>query len=448
MARQRTRTPLNVFLNGRRVGQLRKEPSGAIDFQYDESWLAWQHAFPVSLSLPLREDRYTGEPVIAVFDGLLPDNADIRRRVAERVKADGHDVYDLLSVIGRDCVGALQFLPDDMEPGPAGRVDGEPATDERIAALLADLGRTPLGVSSEDDKFRISIAGAQEKTALLFWKRKWHLPHGSTATTHILKPQIGVLRNGIDLSRSVENEHLCMQLATALGLPTAKTAMAEFGGKRVLVVERFDRRWTTGKGTKDKRLLRLPQEDCCQALSIPPVRKYQSEGGPGIRQILQFLKASDDPEADQRFFIKAQIVFWLLGATDGHAKNFSLFLYPGAGFRLTPLYDVMSLQPSLDAQHIKRHRMKLAMSVGKNRHYVLDTILPHHFAQSAEQAGVPGRVVGEVLSELAERAPHAVDSAIAALPNNFPDSITASIIGGMQRRLKVIEDNSSPSHKG
>lgn len=307
MARPRTRVPLNVFLNARLVGRLRKETSGAIDFQYDESWLAWEHTFPVSLSLPLREDRYTGDPVTAVFDNLLPDNTAIRRRLAERVRADGDDAYSLLSAIGRDCVGALQFLPEGAEPGPAGTVDGELATGERIAALLADLGRTPLGVSAEDEEFRISIAGAQEKTALLFWKRKWHIPHGSTATTHIFKPQIGVLGNGIDLSRSVENEHLCMLLTAALGLPTAATAMTDFGGKRVLVVERFDRQWT-----KDKRLLRLPQEDCCQALSVPPVRKYQSDGGPGIRQILQFLKASDDAQADQRLFIKAQIAFWLL----------------------------------------------------------------------------------------------------------------------------------------
>lgn len=440
MARPRTRVPLNVFLNGRLVGRLRKEPSGAIDFQYNASWLGWTHAFPVSLSLPLREDRYIGDPVFAVFENLLPDNTEIRRRLAERVKAEGDDAYNLLSAIGRDCVGALQFLPEGAEPGRAGTVEGEPATDQRIAALLADLGRTPLGVSADDEEFRISIAGVQEKTALLFWKKKWHILRGSTATTHIFKPQIGVLKNGIDLSRSVENEHLCMLLTTALGLPTAKTSIEEFGGKRVLVVERFDRHWTTNKGTKDKRLLRLPQEDCCQALSVSPIRKYQSEGGPGIRQILQFLKASDDPAADQRFFIKAQIVFWLLGATNGHAKNFSIFLYPGGGFRLTPLYDVMSLQPNYDAQRIKRNRMKLAMSVGDSRHYVLDTILPRHFVQSAEQAGMPASVVHELLNELVERAPKAIAAVVEALPSNFPKAMIASILDGMRRRLKVIEE--------
>lgn len=314
------RTRLSVFLNARLVGQLNKETSGAIDFQYDESWLRWQHTFPVSLSLPLRKDKYGGETVSAVFDNLIPDNMDIRRRIAERVGADSPDAFDLLAAIGRDCVGALQFLEEDALPAPAGTVDGERVTPLRIARLLTDLGNTPLGVSTDND-FRISIAGAQEKTALLRWNNRWHLPRGSTATTHILKPQIGVLKNGLDLSHSVENEYLCMQLAASSGLPTASTAIADFAGQRALVVERFDRQWT-----RDERLLRLPQEDLCQALSVPPTRKYQSEGGPGIRQILQLLKSSDRPREDQRLFLQAQIFFWLLGATDGHAKNFSIFL--------------------------------------------------------------------------------------------------------------------------
>lgn len=437
MARTPARAPLNVFVNARLVGRLRKESSGAIDFQYDDSWLSWEHTFPISLSLPLREDRYIGERVVAVFENLLPDHIEIRRRLAERVGSEGEDAYSLLSAIGRDCVGALQFLPDSAAaPGRAGELRGEPASEQRIAALISDLGRTPLGVSvDDDDDFRISLAGAQEKTALLFWKKKWHVPQGSAATTHILKPPIGVLRNGIDLTRSVENEHLCMLLTDALGLPTAKTSVERFGKTKVLVVERFDRSWT-----KDKRLLRLPQEDLCQALSIPASRKYQSDGGPGIRDVLEFLKASDDPETDRQLFIKAQIVFWLLGATDGHAKNFSIFLHPGGGFRLTPLYDVMSLQPAYDAKQIKRNRMKLAMSVGNQRHYVLDTILPRHFIQSAERAGMPATAVEQIMDELTDRTPNAIEQVTAQLPRDFPKHISESIIRALVERSKVLRE--------
>ncbi len=428
MARIRTHVPLNVFLNGRLVGQLSKSPGGAIDFRYHGSWLNWENALPISLSLPLREDKYAGAAVFAVFDNLLPDDEEIRRRLAGRIKAEGSDAYSLLAVIGRDCVGALQFLPEGAEPSPVAQVEGRRLSNQQIATILDDLNKTPLGVT-DNDEFRISIAGAQEKTALLLWKGKWHLPHGSTATTHILKPQMGT-RGNIDLSQSVENEHLCMKLTAALGLRTARTEIGDFGGRRVLIVERFDRRWTS-----DHRLLRLPQEDCCQALSVPPTLKYQAEGGPTMVQILQLLKGSDDPEDDRKTFMKAQIVFWLLGAIDGHAKNFSIFLGPGGRFRLTPLYDVMSAQPTVDAGQIRHNRMKLAFSVGKNRHYVMDTILPRHFIQTGEAAGLPSKTTQQIISELLTRVPTALEKARKELPKSFPRPLLESISNGVLRRL-------------
>lgn len=432
MARQRTRIPLNVFLNGRLVGHLRRQSSGAIDFEYDRTWLDWEHALPVSLSLPLREDRFIGDPVIAVFDNLLPDNEEIRRRLAERVRAEGDDAYSLLTAVGRDCVGALQFLPEGEYPGPVGGISGRPLSDGEIADILSDLKRTPLGVG-ESEEFRISLAGAQEKTALLYWQDQWQVPHGTTATTHILKPEIGRLRNGIDLSQSIENEYLCMRLTAAFGLPTAQARMLEFSGKRAFVVERFDRRWTS-----DGRLLRLPQEDCCQALSIPPTRKYEPEGGPGIQEILDLLKASDEPEADQRQFLKAQIVFWLIGATDGHAKNFSIYLLPGGRFHLTPLYDVMSAQPNVDAGQIQRNRMKLAMAVGDQRHYVINSIMPRHFQQTAAHCGLPADFAQGILDEIQANADRAIDAALADLPPGFPEAVSSSIITGVRRRLRLI----------
>jgi serine/threonine-protein kinase HipA len=438
MARPRTRIPLNVYLNARLVGQLRRQASGAIDFRYDPDWLAWEHALPVSLSLPLREDRYIGDPVIAVFDNLLPDSEAIRRRMAERVQADGADAYSLLARIGRDCVGALQFLPEGTAPGPAGAAEGRPVGEDYIAAKLGDLVATPLGVD-EDDEFRISLAGAQEKTALLLWKNKWHVPHGTTATTHIMKPQIGTLPGGIDMTHSVENEYLCLKLTAALGLPSANVAIEEFKGRRVLVVERFDRLWT-----RDKRLLRVPQEDCCQALSTPPTRKYEADGGPGMAAVLDLLKASDDPEADRRFFLKAQIAFWLLGATDGHAKNFSVFLRPGGRFRATPLYDVMSAQPALDAGQLRRNKMKLALAVGDNRHYAVHEIMPRHFAQTAAKSGIPQTVVRGILDELLETGDSAVAAAVKALPPGFPELLTRSIVDGLRSRLRLCEQAGMP----
>jgi serine/threonine-protein kinase HipA len=431
MARARTHTPLDIFLNGRLVGQITKQPGGAISFTYHDSWLTWENALPVSLSLPLREDRYTGRAVTAVFDNLLPDNEDVRRRLAARVKAEGDDAYSLLTAIGRDCVGALQFTPEGTNPGPIGQVEGRPLSNQDIAAILGDLNRTPLGVDDAGE-FRISIAGAQEKTALLFWQNRWNIPHGSTATTHILKPQIG-MRGNIDLSQSVENEHLCMKLTGALGLPTARTEIHDFGDRRALVVERFDRR-----RTGDQRLLRLPQEDCCQALSVPPSAKYQADGGPGIVTILELLKGSDDPEKDRRNFMKTQIVFWLLGAIDGHAKNFSIFLGPGQRFRMTPLYDVMSAQPAVDAGQIRQNRMKLALGVGTHNHYVVNTITARHFIQTGEAAGMPGAVVREIMAEVLTQAPAEFEQVCQELPGDFPKPVLTSIRNGFLHRADLL----------
>lgn len=432
VGRRKTRIPLVVFLNGRLVGALRREASGAVDFQYAPAWLEWENAFPVSLSLPLREDRYIGAPVIAVFDNLLPDSDQIRQRLAARTQAQGTDAFSLLTAVGRDCVGALQFLPEGEAPLPPGPIEGRPISDADVASILGDLAQAPLGVTAGEE-FRISLAGAQEKTALLYWKDQWHVPHGSTPTTHILKPPIGRREGGIDLSDSVENEFLCLTLAREIGLPATDVSIARFGDKRALVVQRFDRRWT-----RDGRLLRLPQEDCCQALSIPPTRKYEADGGPGIAKLLDLFKASDDPAADQRLFLRAQILFWLLGATDGHAKNFSVQLLPGGRFRLAPLYDIMSTQPYLDRGELRRNQFKLAMAVGTNRHYVVDEVMPRHFIQTAERAGVGKAVVAEALAEIAAAMPRALESVVHALPHDFPDRLVDQLSSGIERRLRAI----------
>lgn len=423
---------LNVFLNSRLVGRLRRDLSGAISFQYEPSWLKWEFVLPVSLSLPLREQAYSGAAVIAVFDNLLPDSAQLRREIAARAHAKGTDAYSLLGAIGHDCAGALQFLPEDVEPGPAGAVEGDPIGNREIASMIENLATAPLGVT-EDESFRISIAGAQEKTALLKRDGKWYKPRGATATTHIFKPSIGTLPNGIDLTNSVENEYFCLKTIAALGIEAAKPQMAIFGKRNVLVVERFDRRWTA-----DGRLLRLPQEDCCQALSISPIRKYQSEGGPGIVQILQLLRGSDDPLTDQKTFLKANIAFWLMGATDGHAKNFSVFLRPGGRFRLTPVYDVISAQPSVDSKQIRWKDFRLAMSVGAKPHYAMRQVAPRHFFETANKAGIGKDIVPSIIEELRGEMAGAIDHVNAALPSGFPGKLADSISNGIRRRLRSL----------
>jgi len=429
MARKRQYAPLRVYQNNKLVGHLAKEPSGAIEFRYDENWLDNPLAWPVSLSLPLREDAYRGAPVAAVFENLLPDSDELIRRVAEKVGAQGTDAFSMLAAIGSDCVGALQFVADDDDIQDTSQISGEALDDEQIEQILNNLARAPLGLE-QDNAFRISVAGAQEKTALLFHEGKWLKPHGTTPTTHIFKTQIGVLPEGIDLTNSVENEFYCLKLMAAFDLPVNHVAIETFGKTKSLVIERFDRQWT-----KDKRLVRLPQEDCCQALSVPPTRKYESHGGPGIIQIIDLLKGSDTPAEDQRTFFKAQILFWLIGATDGHAKNFSIYLTPGGGFSLTPLYDVLSAQPSLDNHQIRRNQFKLAMCVGKSRHYKMSDIHIRHFIETGTAAGLPKSLMNDVIGEIADTAMAVMDRLASSLPDDFPADIHASVTAAVKERI-------------
>lgn len=432
MAKRRSST-LSILLNGRLLGWLNRAANGAIDFRYAPDWLAWEFAIPVSLSLPLSDKRYTGAAVSAVFDNLLPDNDGIRRRIAERIGADGTDAYSLLSIVGRDCVGALQFLETGKEETLAMTIQAEPVSDTDIAQMLANLAAAPLGLEP-DDAFRISIAGAQEKTALLWWEDRWQKPVGTTPTTHIFKPQIGQLPNGIDLSHSVQNAHFCLALLGALGLPVASTQMAEFGGRQVLIVERFDRQH--GRGG---RLLRRPQEDLCQALSIPPTRKYEDHGGPGVVQIMKLLAASDTPDRDRRNFMKTMIAFWLIGATDGHAKNFSIFLMPGGRFTTTPLYDVLSVDPSLAAHRINQTQMRLAMAIGDKRRYLIAEIAPRHFVQSAIRADYDVREMMAIFDELRREGEAALERAVAAMPAGGSDAVTGPIGDAFRSRLRTID---------
>ncbi|MFD3266142.1 type II toxin-antitoxin system HipA family toxin [Phenylobacterium ferrooxidans] len=435
MPRRRTHVPLNVLINNRLCGRLEKQASGAISFQYDPSWLEWKPAFPISLSLPLQEAPWRGEAVVAVFDNLLPDNPHVRRQVAERTGAEGADAYSLLAQIGRDCVGAMQFLPDGEAADALQPIQGTPISDEEIEALLANLARAPLGIDPEQE-FRISVAGAQEKTALLRHDGQWMRPIGTTPTTHILKPQLGEIPTSsgvIDLSDSVENEHYCLTLLESFGLPIAKTEIATFGARRVLVVERFDRR------RRGEQLLRLPQEDFCQALSTPSSRKYQRDTGPGVVDILTKLQESDDPLADQAKVFKSQIVFWLIGATDGHAKNFSVFLRPGGRFELTPFYDVLSAQPAFDAKRIPHKGFTLAMSAGARPHYKILEVHGRHFVEMAKAAGLGPTITRQVLEEVLAAASGAAAKALQKMPPSFPEAIHNSVAGAIQTRLPRLE---------
>ncbi|EQX53646.1 protein hipA [Escherichia coli UMEA 3174-1] len=254
--------------------------------------------------------------------------------------------FDLLSEIGRDSVGAVTLIPEDetvTHPIMAWEKLTEARLEEVLTAYKADI---PLGMIREENDFRISVAGAQEKTALLRIGNDWCIPKGITPTTHIIKLPIGEIRQPnatLDLSQSVDNEYYCLLLAKELGLNVPDAEIIKAGNVRALAVERFDRRWNAERTV----LLRLPQEDMCQTFGLPSSVKYESDGGPGIARIMAFLMGSSEALKDRYDFMKFQVFQWLIGATDGHAKNFSVFIQAGGSYRLTPFYDIISAFPVL-----------------------------------------------------------------------------------------------------
>ncbi len=436
MTKRPTRPPLlKVLLNGRHVADLRMERSGAISFAYAVEWLGWEHAAPISLSLPLREQAHVGAPVIAYFENLLPDNQMIRDRIAAKVQAPGTDAYSLLAKLGRDCVGALQFVVNDeaQAEGKPGEISAEPLSDDEIAQTLKNLTTSPLGIETDAD-FRISIAGAQEKTALLRMNGKWFRPNGMTPTSHILKTQLGHLPNGINLADSVENEFFCMRFCAAMGCDVANVEIIDFEDVRALAVERFDRQWTS-----DGRLLRVPQEDFCQALGVPPSQKYQSDGGPSVVDGLGLLKACDEPLEDQMTFLRAQVIFWLLGATDGHAKNFSIRLGFGGGFKMTPLYDVLSAQKAFDEHQFKHSHYRRAMALGTSRTSRLDQIVARHIFETGKLGGLGEILIQRMLKNVLAMVPKALEATSSELPEGFPNELVEAIIDGVSNRAGVLE---------
>jgi serine/threonine-protein kinase HipA len=389
---------LIALLSGRDIGHVRRDKRNRLLFTYRDEWRAFPGAFPLSLSMPLAVADHRHEEIEAFLWGLLPDNEFILGRWARRFQVSARNPFALLSHVGEDCAGAIQFLrPDRLDavlaPG-APEIVWLDATGvaERLRALRNDSAAW----RSPSDTGQFSLAGAQPKTALLYENGRWGVPSGRMPTTHILKPPTG------EFDGHVENEHFCLALARALELPAASSEVRRFEGEVAIVIERYDRAYTSAlaaaaaaesaaraaeaatadnpaaaaKATaaaaaraqglaelaKTQPILRLHQEDACQALGLSPLLKYQNEGGPSPEDIVALLRAhSSRPHEDVGTFFDSLAFNWLIAGTDAHAKNYSVLHGGGGRVRLAPLYDVASALPY---DELDPRRIKLAMKIG------------------------------------------------------------------------------------
>lgn len=433
---------LAVWMNGIKVGEW-AQAAGLDTFSYASSWLSDRQARSISRSLPLLPGNvpYSGAAVRNYFDNLLPDSDSVRRRLAMQHHVADTAALTLLTALGRDCVGALQLLPLDEIPEDLFTLRYEPLTEAGVAATLRRAVNLEQALVRDDDEpLRLSLAGMQEKTALLYRDGAWCRPHGSTPTTHILKLPMGVVNQGIDMTLSVENEWFCSRLLRELGFDVADCEIVQFEEMKALAVRRFDRReLQLADGTP--WIARLPQEDFCQVLGKSSLQKYQEQGGPDVASIIGALSGSSRAAADQAAFYKAQIAFYLLGATDGHAKNFSIFNEAHDRYRMTPLYDVLSVFPALAANQVQPRKIKLAMGIqGSSMHYALRgpaRIKARHFVDYAAALGAPADVPG-LMQDLLEQLEPALSRVSADLPPAFPPAVSEAVIDNTRQQAKVL----------
>ncbi|HEX4066934.1 MAG TPA: type II toxin-antitoxin system HipA family toxin [Acidobacteriaceae bacterium] len=343
---------LIAVANGRTMGTLRYQ-SGRASFEYDPLWRDDGNSFPLSLSMPLAMRDHGHSRVDSFLWGLLPDNEQVLQRWASRYQVSARNSFRLIEHVGEDCAGAVQFIRperlDSVLTEPASREVtwlAEQDIAERLRTLRADHSIWRM----DADAGQFSLAGAQPKTALISDGKRWGIPSGRTPTTHILKPPTG------EWDGHAENEHFCLTLARACGLIVPNSRVLRFSDEIAIVIERFDRLKTpTG-------WLRVHQEDFCQALGVHPAMKYESQHGPGIRQIVELLRQrSSAAGEDIDSFLDAIIFNWLIAGTDAHAKNFALLLGTNGAVRLAPFYDLASVLPY---RSIDPKRAKLAMKVG------------------------------------------------------------------------------------
>jgi serine/threonine-protein kinase HipA len=390
-------TTLVALLNGVRVGVVSRRANGRVDFEYDAQWVRRPESSWLSLSMPASASRHSNDVVAPYLWGLLPDNPQVIERWGREFRVSAGNVFDLIANVGEDCAGAVQFVaPERIESllGETRRVV-DWLDEAQVAERLRDLRRDASTWRRALDRGRFSLAGAQPKTALLLEDGRFGIPSGRTPTTHILKPATEDLFEG-----HVENEHFCLRLAGRLGLPVARSEIRRFRDEVAIVVERYDRQ-IVEENRRSRNIVRVHQEDLCQALGVHPTRKYQSEGGPSPESCIALLRAhSLRPEEDVRSFMDAQIFNWLIFGTDGHAKNYSLLHWVGGRVRLAPLYDVASVLPY---PGVDRLRAKLAMKVGGK--YRLRDIGRHSWSKFARENKLNEEEVRLAVETMTRRLP-------------------------------------------
>ncbi len=405
---------LEVYLNGRKAGRL-VDDNGRMSFAYLREYLETDGREPVSFSIPLRTDAFAHDEIEAFLSNLLPDDI-IRTRIADILQIPRENTFALLKAIGGDCAGAVSFLTEGTSPETSDKGEYRELSDKEAGRILDNLQKRPLDVGEEG--FRISGAGAQDKLIACMKDGQVLLPLNGTPSTHIIKPAMP------DYPDSVENEWFAMRLADACRLSVAACDIAVIDGKRCYVCVRYDRESIDGK------VRRLHQEDFCQMLKVDPKRKYESVGGPGVKESFALLRALQLPASDTLEFLDRLLFNFIVGNGDAHAKNFSV-LYRDGVPRLSPAYDIMStaLYPEVG----KRMAMKI------DGEYAFKWITRGKFIRMADKLGIHPHVVKGEMDKMIRRVRHALPHLVAQAKRRFPHHCYSAIADGIASRLSQLD---------
>jgi len=414
--------PLVVVAERRIMGEIQRDRRGRLTLVYDDRWRSLDAAYPLSLSMPLVVAEHPHARIEPWLWGLLPDNEAILARWGQRFHVSPRNAFALLGAVGEDCPGAIQLVrPDRVEE--ILRDDGQQVewlTETDVAERLRTLRRDRAAWRLPRDAGQFSLAGAQPKTAFLFDGQRWGVPYGPVPTTHILKPPV----HGFE--GHAENEHLCLALARAFGLPAARSEVRRFEDETAIVVERYDR------VRRAASIRRLHQEDMCQVLGLPPTKKYQNEGGPGCAELCEAIRThSGEPGDDAWTFARATMLNWIIGGTDAHAKNFSMLISAGGRARLAPLYDVASTLP----YDFDPRKLKMSAKIGGK--YRLAEIYARQWTKFAAELRLASAQVLDMGKTMAETLPAALaESVDDAHANGLDHPILPRMIDVLNARSK------------
>jgi len=372
---------LIVYLNGEPIGTLDQDDSGLLGFRYGPEWFNRPDAVPLSRSLPLQGEPFRGKHARPFFAGILPDEGP-RRKIASILGISERNDFAMLERIGGECAGAVSLLPEGVAPPAAGELRMRELNEEELQKIIDELPRRPLMAGEEG--VRLSLAGSQDKLPVVIHGSSIALPLGNTSSTHIIKPEPERFPG------LVATEALCMTLAKAVGLNVPLVAIRSVGRKPCIVVQRYDRTISP-----DGVITRIHQEDFCQALGLPPERKYQQEGGPLLRDCITMLREwSTAPVLDIRDFLDGLIFNVLIGNADAHGKNYSL-LYRGGDRRLSPFYDLVCTLawPELSKTP--------AMKIGHGDS--IETITAAHWKEMTQETRLGWPMARERMAELCQK---------------------------------------------